>query len=100
MKTAIREPGGKLWWDIVLSMPHVEALEMLQSYRAMLVECNKDSPQWIEVGKLLTRVNDNIKRINKLMDAAEWNRACRNVLTPEMYDAVRMEKRRLEGVFV
>ena len=99
MKTLMREPGDKMWWDIVLSMPHVEALEMLKDYKAMLIEKNKGTSQDISASHLLTRVNDNIKRINTLLDGAAWSMACKNVLTPELYDAVRMEKRRLEGVF-
>jgi hypothetical protein len=94
-----RELGDALWWNTVESMPHDEALTMLKDYKAMLLEQNQHKTQYIAAAKLLTRVNDHIKRINLLMDGAAWTMACRNVLPPELYDAVRVEKRRLEGVF-
>ena len=44
----------------------------------------------------LIRVNAEIKRINRIIDNSRWYNACRNVLDRETFDAVLMEKRRLE----
>lgn len=88
--------GSKDWWRVVQSMPHEEALTHLNDYRASLMVYNVGHPQYIAASAQIAKINPEIKRINRIIDHARWYRACKNVLTPEMFDAVIVEKRRLE----
>ncbi len=90
------EPGSKDWWRVVQSMPFEEALIHLNDYRASLVLYNIGHPQYITASALLGKVKAEIKRLNQVLDNSRWSRACRNVLPPEQFDAVLIEKRRLE----
>ncbi len=90
------ELGSKDWWRVVQSMPPEEALTCLNDYRASLVIHNIGHPQYITAAALLAKVNAEIKRFNRIIDAGRWYRACKNTLPPEYFDAVLIEKRRLE----
>jgi hypothetical protein len=80
----------------LLGMPHVEALEHLQGYKSALLEKIVGTALHADASKHLTRVNAEIKRINMLTNEAHWQKAARNVLAPELFDAVQIERRRLE----
>ena len=90
------EPGSKDWWRVVQTMPPEEALIHLNDYRAALVIYNIGHPSYITAAAMLVKVNAEIKRFNRVIDNGRWYRACKNVLPPEQFDAVLMEKRRLE----
>lgn len=92
------EVGSKDWWRVVQSMPHEEALIHLNDYRASLMAYNIGQPQYITASALLVKVNAEIKRFNRIIDSGRWYRACNNVLPPEQFDAVLLEKRRLEDL--
>jgi len=89
-------PGSKDWWTVVLSMPHYEALEQLHAYRAQIIEENQHRSSSAAVAATLTRLSVETKRINTLRDNSHWHKACRDVLTPELYDAVTTRKQLLE----
>ena len=88
--------GSKDWWLVIRSMPFEEALMHLNDYRAALVELNIHEPQYISASQKLIKVNNEIKRLNRIIDNSRWYKACRNVLDQETFDVVIMEKRRLE----
>lgn len=90
------EPGSKYWWRVVQSMPPEEALICLNDYRAGLVIYNIGHPQYVTATAMLVKVNAEIKRFNRIIDSGRWYRACKNVLPPEQFDAVLIEKRLLE----
>lgn len=90
------EVGSKDWWRVVQSMPPEEALIHLNDYRVSLVLYNVGHPQYITAAALLGKVKAEIKRFNRIIDNGRWYKACKNVLPPEMFDAVLVEKRRLE----
>jgi hypothetical protein len=91
--------GSEEWWLTVQSMPHVEAVSLLNDYRFRLVDENNCTATHIAAAKTLVKVNSEIKRINTIMANASWNNACKNVLTPELYLLVFEEKKRLETFF-
>jgi hypothetical protein len=95
--------GSKDWWRVVQSMPPDEALMHLNDYRASLMIYNAGHPQYITAAAQIAKINAEIKRFNRVIDNGRWYRACKNVLDQEAFDAVIMEKRRLEdeakGVF-
>lgn len=68
----------------------------LTDYRASLVELNTHEPQYIAASQRLVKINAEIKRCNRMIDHSRWYKACYNVLDQETFDAVIMEKRRLE----
>ncbi len=88
--------GSKDWWLVIQSMPFEEALAHLHNYRSSLVRYNAGNPQYIAASAELIRVNAETKRINRIIDHSRWYNACRNILDQETFDAVIMEKRRLE----
>lgn len=88
--------GSKDWWRVVQSMPPEEALMHLNDYRTSLMLYNVGQPQYVTAAALLGKVNTEIKRFNRLIDNGRWYRACKNVLDTETFDAVLIEKRRLE----
>ena len=88
--------GSKDWWLVIQSMPFDEALAHLHDYRSSLVRYNLGEPQYVAATAELVKVNAEIKRNNRIIDNSRWYNACRNVLDKETFDAVLMEKRRLE----
>lgn len=90
------EVGSKDWWRVVQTMPHEEALSHLNDYRASLMVYNIGHPRYISACAQIAKINPEIKRINRLIDHSRWYKACKNVLDPELFDAVLTEKRRLE----
>lgn len=89
------EIGSKDWWTVIQTMPHIEALSHLNGYRAALVQETAGTPAYIAATAQLIRVNAEIKRINMVLSRNQWSEACRNVLTPELFEAVSTERRRL-----
>ncbi len=90
------EVGSKDWWRVVQSMPFQEALIHLNDYRASLMVYNVGQPQYMAAAAQITKINAEIKRLNQIIDNGRWYRACKNVLDQDMFDAVLIEKRRLE----
>lgn len=90
------EPGSKDWWLVVQSMPADEALIYLNDYRASLIEHNAGKSFQIAADGELSRVNAEIRRFNVVKSESQWKRASRNVLPPELFEAVFVEVRRLE----
>ena len=90
------EVGSKDWWLVVLSMPAAEALEHLHGFKASILEKHQHTSQSSAVSHHITRINLELKRLNRLISEATWQQAARNVLDPETFDAVLTEKRILE----
>jgi hypothetical protein len=90
------EVGSKDWWTVVLTMPHEEALVQLQAYRSTLVLENIGQREYQQAAAQVSKINNEIKRLNRVVDDSRWYRACKNVLDQETFDAVLMEKRMLE----
>lgn len=98
--------GSKDWWQTVLSMPIYESLQHLHEYRCMLLENNPPGSKQYGAGShLLARVNDEIKRSNRLIDQSNLKRVAREVLPPEWHEellaAIRlaeMDRPDLKGV--
>lgn len=90
------EVGSKDWWRVIRTMPHQEALVHLNDYRADLMIHNAGQPQYIAAAAMIVKINAEIKRLNLILDYSRWYRACKNVLDQETFDAVIVEKRRLE----
>ena len=90
------EIGSADWWLVVLSMPAGEALEHLHGFRASILEKHQHTSLSSAVSHHVTRINLEVKRLNRLINEATWQRAARNVLDPETFEAVQMEKRILE----
>lgn len=88
--------GSKDWWLVIQTMPHEEALVQLNQYRETLVRENVGKPQYIQASSQVSKVNNEIKRLNRVVDDSRWYRACKNVLDQETFDAVLVEKRMLE----
>lgn len=77
-------------------MPVDEALIYLNHYRASLIEHNcGQSFQFVAQGEL-SRVNAEVRRLNIVKSESQWKRACRNLLSPELFETVLVEVRRLE----
>jgi len=87
------EIGSNDWWLVVLSMPLDESLSELYRYRSLLLEATIGTPVYLENCKKITRVNDEIKRLNKNLTASRWNVICKRVLPPELYEEVRLQVR-------
>ncbi len=90
------EVGSPDWWSVVLTMPHQESLMYLNEYKISLLKHNVGTPAFNAAQTEISKINNEIKRINKLVDNGRWHNACRNVLDQKMFDAVLFEKRRLE----
>ena len=90
------EVGSKDWWLVVLSMPTAEALEHLHGFKASIIEKHQNTSLSSAVSHHVTRANLEIKRLNRLINEGTWQRAARNVLDPETFEAVQLEKRILE----
>ena len=90
------EVGSKDWWRVIQTMPHEEALIHLNDYRSSLLVYNAGQPQYITASSQVAKINVELKRLNRIIDDSRWYKACKNVLDQELFDAVLMEKRRLE----
>lgn len=82
------EIGSNDWWLVVLSMPSEEALTALQTYKSLLLEATLGDSSYASAAKKITRVNFEIKRINRLMSDNQWREACKQMLPTELYDAI------------
>lgn len=91
------QPGTKDWWLVVQSMPPEEALLHLHDYRAGLLVANAGKAGYIAAGAEVARINEEIKRINRLLAASDWQKACRAVLPSDLYEAVCVERARLQA---
>ena len=89
------EMGSDDWWVNVESMPFDEALQILHSYKSTLLEETSGTSEYIEASKKLHRVNAEIKRLNIIRVNDVWRKACKNVLPPELFEAVVTEEARL-----
>lgn len=89
--------GSKDWWAVVLTMPHQEALMHLKDYKRQLLEVAAGTPEYLRVGHQITRINDETKRINTQLNHDAWWAACKNILSPDLFEAVIAEKRRIEA---
>ena len=87
------EIGSSDWWLVVLSMPMDEALSELTRYRSLLLELIVGTSAHLENTKKITRVNDEIKIINRRITESQWQTVCRKVLPPELFDEVRLQVR-------
>lgn len=90
------EIGSADWWLVVNTMPADEALSHLKGYKSKILEKVSGQKDQHQSAKLVTRVNDEIKRRNLQIDRSSWREACRNVLDPEQFEAVCAERHRLE----
>ena len=90
------EIGSADWWLVVLSMPTSEALEHLHGFKASILEKHQHTSKANAVSPHLTRINLELKRLNRLINEGTWQQAARNVLDPETFAAVLTEKRILE----
>lgn len=95
-KMTASDVGSKDWWLVVQTMPHEEALVRLNQYRETLVRENVGKSQYIQASSQVSKVNNEIKRLNRVVDDSRWYKACKNVLDQETFDAVLVEKRMLE----
>lgn len=89
-------PGSADWWRTVQSMPLSEALQHLNDYKAMLIERNHQQTQQIAAQALLTRVNAEIKRLNRLIGDASLKAIAKEVLPPEWYEQLCVAHRLAE----
>lgn len=90
------EIGSKDWWLVVLSMPAEEALSELTRYRSLLLEQTAGKSNYLEAAKKITRVNDEIKTINRRIEAGRWQAVCKKILPVELYSEVYMQVRILQ----
>lgn len=88
--------GSAEWWRTVQSMPLNEALQHLNDYKAMLIERNSHKTQQIAAQALLTRVNAEIKRLNRLIGDASIKAIAKEVLPPEWYERLVVAHRLAE----
>lgn len=89
--------GSKLWWDVVQSMPVVEAKQQLEMYKATLLEEVGDKKVNGTATYALNRVNSELKQLNLRIDNSLYYKACHDVLPPDLFDAVLARKRVLEN---
>ncbi len=87
---------GQQWWLTVQSMPLSEALVLLRDYRAMLLRENAREETYIGASAEISRINAEIHRMTQVIDRSTLIKAMRNVLPAEMYEAVLVERERLE----
>jgi hypothetical protein len=92
------EVGSQDWWAVVRTMPWQEALQHLNDYRADLMQTNAGTPDYLKASNALTRVNAEIKRINRVIDESRYVKAMRTILPEDLFGLVLQEKRRLEDV--
>ena len=85
------EMGSPDWWLVVSSMPVEESLENLHRYKSLLLEASIGNSVYKESAKKLTRVNDEIKIRNRRVNDAQWQQICRKVLSPELFEEVRVQ---------
>lgn len=90
------EVGSPDWWAVVRTMPWQEALVHLNDYRADLMQSTAGTADYIKASHALTRVNAEIKRINRVIDESRYIRAMRTILPEDLFSLVIQEKRRLE----
>ncbi len=91
------EVGSKDWWRVIQTMPHEEALIHLNDYRLSLLAYNAGQTQYIAASSQIAKINVELKRLNRIIDNSRWYKACKNILDQELFDAVLMEKYRLEN---
>lgn len=87
---------GEQWWLTVQSMPLSEALMLLRDYRSMLLRENAGAETYIGASVEISRINAEIHRMTQVIDRSTLIKAMRNVLPPELYEAVLVERERLE----
>lgn len=90
------EMGSLDWWLTIKTMPAEEALFYLHSYKASLLELTHGTAAYAAASYRLSRVNAELKRNNRLISDSEWRKVCRDVLPPELFEMVVVEKRRRE----
>lgn len=88
--------GSDEWWLIVQTMPLHEALQHLHDYKAMLIEQNKGKPQQSAADSRLTRINAEIKRLNRLVSDSDLAHVAKEVLPPEWYERLIEAKKLAE----
>ncbi len=93
MNASIR--GSKDWWLVVQSMPAIEALQHVQDYREELLSATDGAPKPTEAA-VLSRLNVEIKRLNKCINEACWQKACRMVLDEDTFSNVYEVMRGIE----
>lgn len=84
------------WWLTIQSMPLSEALVMLRDYRAMLLRENGGDKGYFGASLEINRINAEIHRMSQVIDRSTLRQAMKNVLPPELYEAVMVERERLE----
>lgn len=88
--------GSADWWVVVRTSPLQDALQRLHDYKSELLNVTVGHPEYITTSAKLQKVNQEIKRYNERLDSSRWYKACKEVLTPDDFDAVCVRKRMLE----
>lgn len=88
-----------VFWERANGMHLEERISVLNDRRDELCEnlAYGTPTQRQETQAAITRLNSEIKRVNRLLHNGVWHKAVRNVCGEELYQAVRIEVERLEG---
>lgn len=89
--------GSEDWWTVVRSMPLSEAIQHLEDYRSSLLRGNIAKSSYASAGVEISKVNSEIKRINRTFHNSFWRIACREILPGDLYEAVLTRVVQLEG---
>jgi hypothetical protein len=82
------------FWDRLAAMPYWEAETELRARRLWAMTQKREAAKAGEGGRmadldlLITRINDELHLISQAQNRANIRRAMREVLPPEMYEAV------------
>lgn len=89
----------QVFWERLADMHLEERISVLKDRRAELKEnlAYGTPSQTVETEAAIIRINDEIKRVNRLLHNNVWREAIKNVFGEDGYLLVRLEAERLEG---
>lgn len=88
--------GSDEWWIVVQSTVFSEAETMLRGYKATLLEEKIGTPEYVNAGFMMPRINAEIHRLSQLSQRVTLRNVMRDMLDQETFDSIVTEAARRE----